>query len=85
MNFFDKIKNVKIKEPTPQDVDTANSQSTDFVQEENSQVSQTVIHSELDQSCSTEQNSAATTSIATSIIELNSPMANTKNLSLNKR
>ena len=77
MNFIDRIKNVKIKEPTPQAVDAENSQSTDSVEGENPQEARTVVQNELDQSCSAEQNSAVTTSATTSVIEPNSPITNT--------
>ena len=48
MNFLDKIKNVKIKEPTLQNIDVENPQSTDSVHEEVPRDSSLVVQPEMD-------------------------------------
>ena len=75
MNFFDRIKNVKIKEPTPQEADVENLHS-DATQDPPPQESSSVTPMEMDSSCSQEQNLVATTNDASPDAEQSSPAAN---------
>lgn len=75
MNFFDRIKNVKIKEPTPQEADVENLHS-DATQDAPPQESSSVTQMEMDSSCSQEQNLVATTNGASPDAEQSSPAAN---------
>lgn len=75
MNFFDRIKNVKIKDPTPQEADVENLHS-DATQDAPPQESSSVTQMEMDSSCSQEQNLVATTNDASPDAEQSSPAAN---------
>ena len=75
MNFLDRIKNVKIKESTPQEADVENLHS-DATQDALPQESSSVTPMEMDSSCSQEQNLVATTNDASPDAEQSSPAAN---------
>ena len=77
MNFLDKIKNVKIKEPTPQDIDIENPQSTDSVQEEVPRDSSLLIRAEMD-FCHHEEQCSVGANDVDSVINPNSPKTNSE-------
>ena len=77
MNFFDRIKNVKIKEPTPQDVDAEKLQIADPIQSGTPQDSSPVAQAETVPSSSPEQISAPTISDNTApVAATDSPTTN---------
>lgn len=77
MNFLDKIKNVKIKEPTLQNIDVENPQSTDSVHEEVPRDSSLVVQPEMDFCHHEEQSSVGVNNVG-SVINPNSPKTNSE-------